>query len=628
MSASPPCGSFLVLCLFILSPFSPAQSLATEHGRSGPREVQDLRIEPFGIWLDLNWPSVGPCVTIYASSSPWEGFLAVNDPVLFEDQGRTHYVYSPRGQEERYFRVSQNLAPVASVAEETHPVLDFFSPLVFHADPDGDPEGETLSFRWEHADGELRFGPTLVLEAPLEAGVSHWTLTVNDGCQDSEALPLVLTYLDPLPDGVCVSPNGSDAHPGSWDLPLASIGEALARVTEETPNVYLCQGEWQEDLVLVDHARLLGGYSPDFRQRDWQVWPSRVRSLQSGRAVYAEGRSSLFLEGLHLVGDGLQPETHGLGRYGAQFVACEWVQVQFCVLESLGGLPGASGQAGEAGNGSAPGQPGMPGCENGSTDCASCLQPAGGAGGSGAFPGGAGGNGGLGTNPGLDGEGNGSGTGGGTAANGLDGADGEAGTDGSEGAPGSGIWAESFLPAGPVSGEDGLPGLPGSGGGGGGGGVSGCPSYGSSGGGGGGSGAGGSGGQGGQSGGGAFSAYFHSCENSTLRFCTLLSGPGGAGGDGGAGGLGGEGGRGGPGGVYGEASGQDDAGLGGHGGDGGNGGNGGHGAPGNGGPAYLIVDIDCRINTLGNSGLPAPGGAPGTNPSGAMGEAGGSGFRY
>ncbi|MEM7248495.1 MAG: hypothetical protein AAF533_24395 [Acidobacteriota bacterium] len=421
---------------------------------------------------------------------------------------------------------------------------------------------------------------------------------------------------------------GSDGFPGTWDRPLATIGEGLSRASATGRSVWVSKGLYPESLTLVSGVDVIGAY--DWAD-GWARADDHVTMLEGGPiAVQADGVSDVWVDRIDVrAADAAAP---GAPSLAAWLVSSTAVTFSHLTLQAGAGAEGATGMAGDDGTPGGPGSAGQPGCEDSSLLCESCDRPLAGTGGASDcfFPGGNGGRPGNGEgggdagSPGTGGTaagtpgGGGSGSGGGCGVDG-DGDDGGPGMDGMGGDLGSaggaqGVFAGTgYRPANGDAGGFGWTGGSGGGGGGGGGGWNLCDSWGSAGGGGGGGGCGGGPGDGGGGGGSSTALWGHASEV-VLRECVLRSGLGGRGGAGGAGGTGGDGGLGGEGGPYGGPDDQEDAGCGGAGGPGGRGGDGGAGGGGGGGPSIaLVLTGGASVARTGVTLVPGTGGTGGTS---------------
>jgi len=392
---------------------------------------------------------------------------------------------------------------------------------------------------------------------------------------------------------IFVAPKGDDTGSGTLEEPLASLGIALERAHLEQKDVYVCNGLYEQALV-IDHAvRVYGGY-------DCEGGGSRVTDRArfaplSGVPLSVHGATGVVLERLAFVA----PDNEAIEGSSIAGVIEGSIEVQLrrVELESGRAGPGLAGEqgaplAGRAPNGEAGGNACLRlMCDDIGEGGYSPLSPACEGGGS-AEVGGAGGDGGHDGIPAEPGQPSPSGVAGGMVSVVLAEADGASGRSGAVGAVGAGplqaigeIDGTGYLPS--NAGLRGAYGRPGQGGGGGAGvqelweGDLCCaPGHGGSQG-----GFGGCGGRPGQggTGGGASIALLIVESDVTLTWSRLVSGSGGKGGPGGLGGLSQEGGP--PGAVYSYKGVR----LSGVGGAGGRGGAGGSGGPGGGGPSLGIA---------------------------------------
>lgn len=434
-------------------------------------------------------------------------------------------------------------------------------------------------------------------------------------------------------NAVFVSPNGSDASPGTKAQPKRQV-QAAVTVAALTGRYVLAAGGSYTSVSAATEVGIFGGY-------DAAGWSRGTGQTQIvGTGIFADGVTGVVLQLLSVVGS---PGGSERSAYGIRAVNGSEIALQRVTVTGGNALAGAAGNSGTPGASGEDGWDGYGGsCDlerNPNYQYPSPYTDSGGPGGLGEFGrnGGKGGESGYGTasgEPGAEGR---LGTPGGAGGNGGDpgqaGGNGADGTDGAPGPAGAGAGNSTTragvtwigAPAG--SGGFGSPGNGGGGGGGGGGqgGVFVDDGFGNSGGGGGGGGGPGRPGDGGAFGGGSFGVYLY---NSTLvaESSSIAAGNGGAGGAGGNGGPGGTGGAGGNGPEVCTSQ----VGAGGDGGRGGNGGSGGAGGGGAGGPSIGIMKVGTSTATLtdttvtagqaGASGQPGAGGLPGPVPS--QGQAG------
>jgi hypothetical protein len=78
---------------------------------------------------------------------------------------------------------------------------------------------------------------------------------------------------DDTTDFVYVTATGSDTNPGTLASPLRTVQAALARGRAEGKDVLVSRGVYEGPFDLVGGVSLFGGYSPDFRDRDLELYP-------------------------------------------------------------------------------------------------------------------------------------------------------------------------------------------------------------------------------------------------------------------------------------------------------------------------------------------------------------------
>ncbi|MBX7113246.1 MAG: hypothetical protein K1X64_02845 [Myxococcaceae bacterium] len=440
---------------------------------------------------------------------------------------------------------------------------------------------------------------------------------------------------------------GSDANPGTRELPKATINAALAQAKADGKrDVYVSAGAYVGTLeaVDVDGKYIAGGYAPMTFKRSLL---NTTQVINGNPGLKVENANNNVFQFITLLGN----NASGFGEtaYGAWVKGSNGVRFEGLTVLAGNGGDGITGQNGLGGTPGGDGAPGVTGC----TDdpdwnvgfpipdiCNECARPAASFGGASAC----GNRGGSGGRPGWNGGNNGESGAAGSGAMGANGgggvggklaggpispsADGLAGADGMNGIDGLGadgigtLTANGYQAALATAGQSGGNGVGGGGGGGGGGGCASnllgvlcvCKSWGSVGGAGGGGGCGGVGGFVGMSGGASIGVFLWDAQVTAVS-TSVTSGKGGKGGDAGSGGPGGDGGKG-------EASGYDegqqgDSSRGGAGGKGGKGGKGGSGGAGGGGPSIGVAkNAGAAWNPMNVSYTSGVAGSGGTSPAG------------
>lgn len=438
-----------------------------------------------------------------------------------------------------------------------------------------------------------------------------------------------------------VAKSGDDNNPGTRQKPFKTIGKALdiLRVmSTDIDQIYVSQGDYSENLTLVDGVSIYGGFDAGSnwaRNIGYQV-TIRGGHVISGnrmgmRGENLNGTKPTVVQNLTLIAEdarGSIPGTqHGASSYGLHCTNCSSLVLQGVDIYAGRGVDGANGTVGPRASATRPsschgpngemagsGQPadGPAGGEgfqcNGLYGISDVWTPSGGKGGDSPYDmGGKGGDGQTNANNQSVGKG-----GQGAYPGCQERADdGTRGTNGASGARGQGGKQPSTLGADglyiPTTGTRGIVGRPGTGGGGGGGGGSHdatLPKRRHSGGPGGAGGAGGcpgAGGSAGGNGGSSIALVLISSTGATIYRTNLYAAEAGNGGDGGAGGAGQPGCNGGFGDTGGTANVCSRAG--GDGGDGKEGGTGGSGGKGGGGAGGSVIGIITKGTSLQIDGV-------------------------
>ncbi|MFK7999979.1 MAG: hypothetical protein AB8H86_10290 [Polyangiales bacterium] len=441
-----------------------------------------------------------------------------------------------------------------------------------------------------------------------------------DGIDGSSAIGV---FVAPPPVG---RGDGSGAQDSPFDTIAAGIAEASTR--EGRREVYIAEGEYNEDIVLSNGVGLFGGYGAT-----WQRMPGVLSEVRGGDVAIrgTDISAATVVQRMRIISS--RASTPGGTSYAAHIVGSSGVTFEACQLEAGAGTNGVTGAIGGVGANGRTGSAGMSGCSGcsnrgfGGAGATSTCAANGGLGGRGAYGDRTGGIGNMGSGS-AAGSGGPGGAGDGSfciagCSNGRSGSPGRPATRvGTAGVHATTMGAQvvdatGFDAGSGVRGAEGGDGSGGGGGGGGGGSDCCADDQGGGGGGGGSGGCGGFGGSGG-TGGGNSVALFSFDSSVSLIDCSLVTSAAGGGGSGAAGGLGGGGGGGGT-----AGGGADNGGPGGAGGIGSDGGRGGSGSGGNGGNSLCVVaggdgvrptTFECSSGAAGLAGRGhslAVGGLPG-----------------
>lgn len=185
---------------------------------------------------------------------------------------------------------------------------------------------------------------------------------------------------DGVPDDtdlfIYVTTMGSDTNPGTLARPMRTLGAALARGQAESKSVLVARGLYDGPLDVLGGVSIFGGYSPDFTDRDLELYPVVVERRDPGLPALTcrDVRTTTQVEGFTVLGsdavgagegstavwlDGCGPEVTfraieifaGRGSDGANGVdssarLSEW---GFTSLSELDGSPGGTGGPGTSG---------------------------------------------------------------------------------------------------------------------------------------------------------------------------------------------------------------------------------------------------------------------------------------
>lgn len=188
-------------------------------------------------------------------------------------------------------------------------------------------------------------------------------------------------------NGVFVTLTGSDANPGTLELPLAHIGPAIAKASSlGKRDVYVATGVYETSLSLVAGVHVYGGYSVDFKKHDVDGYETVVLGVkptvdQPGavNAIGLAGSKATF-DGFSVYG--MAVKEKGASSYGIYLRDCDnglRISHNKVIAGDAGaGLPGTAGSNGQSGT---PGTAGVNAKDVGKATCVAADYTVGGKGG-------------------------------------------------------------------------------------------------------------------------------------------------------------------------------------------------------------------------------------------------------
>ena len=178
---------------------------------------------------------------------------------------------------------------------------------------------------------------------------------------------------DDTDDFIYVTAAGSDTNPGTLARPMRTPNAALARGEAEAKSVLVARGIYEGPLDVRAGVSIFGGYSPDFRDRDLELFPVVIEAPAAGMPALtcSAVRTPTAVNGFTIVGldaggagegstavflDGCGPEVQlraldiqaGRGSAGADGLdsSRRLAEIGFDSLDDLDGSPGSSGAEG------------------------------------------------------------------------------------------------------------------------------------------------------------------------------------------------------------------------------------------------------------------------------------------
>jgi hypothetical protein len=229
-------------------------------------------------------------------------------------------------------------------------------------------------------------GPGVICEIECQEGFVDVDGILANGCEcerfDGMGPPPAIggdADCDGAPDDtdlfIYVTTTGSDTNPGTLAQPMRTPNAALARGQATGKDVLVARGIYEGPVSVVGGVSMYGGYSPDFRDRDLELYPVVLeRGAEPGAPalVCRDVRAATRIEGFTILGgdatgagqgstavyvDGCGPEvtfaalsvfagrgSDGRNGLGSNERLGEWG------LRSLAELDGVAGGSGNAGN--------------------------------------------------------------------------------------------------------------------------------------------------------------------------------------------------------------------------------------------------------------------------------------
>jgi len=136
--------------------------------------------------------------------------------------------------------------------------------------------------------------------------------------------------------GVFVSPNGDDGAEGTKQSPVRTIGKAIEKAEGRRLRIYICEGDYEEGIVLKSAISLIGGFTCN----DWQPGgPAKVHPKERGLALRIEGvPSPVVLADLQFTA--LPAADPGESSVGGIISATSGVTLRRVTMAAGNGVPG------------------------------------------------------------------------------------------------------------------------------------------------------------------------------------------------------------------------------------------------------------------------------------------------
>jgi len=149
---------------------------------------------------------------------------------------------------------------------------------------------------------------------------------------------------DDTDDFIYVTTAGSDTNPGTLARPMRTLNASLARGRAERKSVLVSRGIYEGPLDVLAGVSIFGGYSPDFRDRDLELFPVVIeRTVPGLPSLTCTGvRTATTIDGFTVMGG--DAVGAGEGSTALFFDGCgAEVQVRSFTVQAGRGSDGANG---------------------------------------------------------------------------------------------------------------------------------------------------------------------------------------------------------------------------------------------------------------------------------------------
>lgn len=144
---------------------------------------------------------------------------------------------------------------------------------------------------------------------------------------------------------VFVAPTGSDTAAGTMDAPVQTIGKAVALAGERAKSVYVCNGEYKENVRIETRAvSIYGGYDCS---NAWKRVPDRahIDPAMGVPLVVANVGDSMRIERLAIRAEDASSKDYGSSSVAVSVLRSKDVLFRRTIVRSGDGAPGANGGA-------------------------------------------------------------------------------------------------------------------------------------------------------------------------------------------------------------------------------------------------------------------------------------------
>jgi hypothetical protein len=184
-------------------------------------------------------------------------------------------------------------------------------------------------------------------DAPVEASAPRCVPEAGTDEPDEEFLDTDCDGIDgDARRAVFVAPAGVDSGRGTQEDPVRTLAKAMALAASADKSVYVCNGEYAENVRVEHGVRIYGGYDCD---NGWRRIPDRARiaPVSGVPLVVVDVVDLVLVDRLSFRAPNADPAVRGSSSIAASVVRSKSVVFLRSVFHAGNGAPGAEGAPGD-----------------------------------------------------------------------------------------------------------------------------------------------------------------------------------------------------------------------------------------------------------------------------------------